>query len=75
MAHFGQNRCHTPDSLPRLANGQTIAWGISRRDLKLWLAEAYPVILVVYDGMALTEPEVSAGLVFMANPGVRMRDH
>ena len=28
-----------------------------------------------YDRMALTEPEVSAGLVFMANPGVRMRDH
>jgi hypothetical protein len=38
------------DSLPRLADDRTIAWSVSRRDLKLWLAEAYPVILVVYDG-------------------------
>src|SRR5262249_406494 len=38
------------DRLPRLADGKTIAWSISRRELKLWLAESYPVILVVYDG-------------------------
>jgi hypothetical protein len=38
------------DQLPRLAGGKTIPWLISRRDLKLWLAETYPVILVVYDG-------------------------
>jgi hypothetical protein len=28
------------DSLPRLADGKAIAWSVSRRDLKLWLAEA-----------------------------------
>jgi hypothetical protein len=33
-----------------LADGRTISWPISRRDLKLWLSETYPVILVVYDG-------------------------
>jgi hypothetical protein len=38
------------DSLPRLADGKTISWVVSRRDLKLWLDEFYPVILVVYDG-------------------------
>ena len=38
------------DRLPQLAQGKTIAWSVSRRDLKLWLAETYPVILVVYDG-------------------------
>ena len=38
------------DRLPRPAGGKTIPWSISRRDLKLWLAETYPVILVVYDG-------------------------
>lgn len=38
------------DRLPRLAGGKTISWPVSRRDLKLWLAEPYPVILVVYDG-------------------------
>lgn len=38
------------DRLPRLADGRTIPWRISRRDLKLWLAETYPVILVVYGG-------------------------
>lgn len=38
------------DRLPRHADGRTIPWLISRRDLKLWLAETYPVILVVYDG-------------------------
>jgi hypothetical protein len=38
------------DRLPRLAGGKMISWVVSRRDLKLWLAETYPVILVVYDG-------------------------
>jgi len=38
------------DRLPRLADGKTIPWLVSRRDLKLWLAESYPVIFVVYDG-------------------------
>jgi hypothetical protein len=38
------------DRLPRLADGKTIAWSINRRDLKLRLAESYPMILVVYDG-------------------------
>ncbi len=38
------------DRLPRLAKGKVFSWKISRRDLKLWLDETYPVILVVYDG-------------------------
>jgi hypothetical protein len=38
------------DRLPRLADGKTISWPLSRRDLKLWLEETYPVILIVYDG-------------------------
>jgi hypothetical protein len=38
------------DRLPLLAGGKTISWPVSRRDLKLWLEETYPVILVVYDG-------------------------
>ena len=38
------------DDLPLLADGKTISWAISRRDLLLWLDEACPVILVVYDG-------------------------
>ncbi len=38
------------DHLPLLADGKTISWAISRRDLLLWLDEACPVILVVYDG-------------------------
>jgi hypothetical protein len=37
------------DGLPLLKDGRTIPWKISRRDLKLWLRESYPVILVVYD--------------------------
>jgi hypothetical protein len=37
------------ERLPRIARGKTISWRFSRRDLKLWLEEAYPVILVVYD--------------------------
>jgi hypothetical protein len=38
------------DDLPVLAEGKTISWVVSRRDLRLWLAETFPVILVVYDG-------------------------
>ena len=36
--------------LPRLASGRAIPWYVTRRDLNLWLDEAYPVILIVYDG-------------------------
>lgn len=38
------------DSLPVLADRKTISWPVSRRDLRLWLIEAYPVVLAVYDG-------------------------
>jgi hypothetical protein len=38
------------DDLPLLADGKTISWAISHRDLLLWLDEACPVILVAYDG-------------------------
>ena len=38
------------DNLPLLADGKTISCVVSRRDLLLWLREAFPVILVVYDG-------------------------
>lgn len=38
------------DQLPWVAGGKTISWPVSRRDLKLWLEETYPVILIVYDG-------------------------
>ena len=38
------------DRLPLLKDGRTVSWPISRRDLKLWLSEAYPVVLVLYDG-------------------------
>jgi hypothetical protein len=38
------------DDLPLLADRKTISWMVSRRDLGLWLNEAYPVILAVYDG-------------------------
>jgi hypothetical protein len=31
------------DRLPRLAGGATIPWLVSRRDLRLWLEEVYPV--------------------------------
>ena len=37
------------DNLPLLADGKTISWVVSRRDLLLWLPEDYPVILVIYD--------------------------
>jgi hypothetical protein len=38
------------DRVPFLASGRGISWPISRRDLRLWLREAYPVVLVIYDG-------------------------
>jgi hypothetical protein len=38
------------DNLPLLQDGKTFSWPVSRRDLRLWLDEAYPVTLVVYDG-------------------------
>jgi hypothetical protein len=34
--------------LPLLKDRKTISWTLSRRDLKLWLGEMYPVILAVY---------------------------
>ena len=34
--------------LPLLKDGKTISWAVSRRDLKLWLSETCPVILVIY---------------------------
>lgn len=37
------------DSPNRIAGGNAISFGLDRRDLALWLAEPYPVILVVYD--------------------------
>jgi Domain of unknown function (DUF4365) len=37
------------DNLPLLADGKTISWVVSRRDLLLWLTDRSPVILVVYD--------------------------
>jgi len=38
------------DSLPLLADGKTVSWVVSRRDLLSWVNEAFPVILVIYDG-------------------------
>jgi len=38
------------DHLPLLADGKTVSWVVSRRDLRLWLSEAFPVVLVIYDG-------------------------
>src|SRR5436309_12848243 len=38
------------DNLPLLADGKAVSWVVSRRDLRLWLGETFPVILVVYDG-------------------------
>lgn len=38
------------DRMPRISSGGAFSWVVSRRDLKLWLEEAYPVILAVYDG-------------------------
>jgi len=38
------------DRLPLLVDGVTVSWVVNRRDLALWVREAFPVILVVYDG-------------------------
>jgi len=38
------------DNLQLLGDGKTVSWVVSRRDLLLWVSEAFPVILVVYDG-------------------------
>jgi Domain of unknown function (DUF4365) len=38
------------DNLPLLADGKTVSWVVSRRDPLLWVSEAFPVILVDYDG-------------------------
>jgi hypothetical protein len=35
--------------LPVLQGDKVISWIIRRRDLKLWLGENYPVILVLYN--------------------------
>ncbi len=40
------------DQLPLLKDGKTVSWPVSRRDLRLWLNEANPVVLIVYDGTA-----------------------
>lgn len=40
------------DSLPLLADGETISFPIQRSDLEYWLAEWLPVILIIYDAMA-----------------------
>ena len=38
------------ETLPLLADKKMVSWVVSRRDLMLWVSEAFPVILVVYDG-------------------------
>jgi len=38
------------DRLPLRVDGVTVSWVVNRRDLALWVREAFPVILVVYDG-------------------------
>lgn len=38
------------DHLRLHKNGHAILWPITRRDLRLWLRDTPPVILVVYDG-------------------------
>ena len=40
------------DQLRLLKDGQTIAFSVERSDLEYWLAERFPVILVVYDARA-----------------------
>lgn len=39
------------DKLKLLRDGKTVSFSLDRRDLKLWLKEYRPVILIVYDGM------------------------
>jgi hypothetical protein len=38
------------DDLPPLQDGQRIAFPLAREDLRHWLRETDPVILVLYDG-------------------------
>jgi hypothetical protein len=38
------------DDLPKLKDARTVSWTVQRRDFKLWLKDAYPAVLVVYDG-------------------------
>ena len=38
------------DNLPTLQDGRTIAFPIAREDLRSWLREPDPVIIIVYDG-------------------------
>lgn len=37
------------DRLPLTQRDTMISWTVDRRDLKLWIEESYPVVLVVYD--------------------------
>ena len=37
-------------TLRLFADGRAVPWEVTGDDLRLWLAETYPVILVVYDG-------------------------
>jgi hypothetical protein len=37
------------DTLKLVARGQAVAFRVQRRDLRSWLTESFPVILVVYD--------------------------
>ena len=39
------------DHLPVLADQQTVAWRVEAADLRHWLNEPMPVILIVYDAM------------------------
>src|SRR5262249_40559582 len=40
------------DHLTQSADGATVTFRVERADLNRWLAETYPVILVVYDARA-----------------------
>jgi hypothetical protein len=40
------------DRLTRAADGATVTFRVERPDLNRWMAETYPVILVVYDARA-----------------------
>lgn len=39
------------DNLPLLADGTTIAFPVSRRDIHYWISETMPCILIVYDAI------------------------
>jgi hypothetical protein len=60
------------DQLPLLKDSKTIAWPVSRRDLKLWLHEAYPVILVVYDGKGNKAYWLHVQAYFLDLPGAEL---